>query len=229
MVEKEENIEQFRSLYLDAFKKGWSQEPRREEIMEIARRNTEGKLWLFGGAVYRTIIEEIYGQATRRREGVIDIDFIAEKMISHKPLYIPLGWDIRLTNSENIYLEASGLKIDLNSLRGYASGIHPDQDPSIEEVLQTTPFNVQSIAYDCDSDSLLGRGGIRAIRNRTVKINEFGDLFTRLAKSLGEDEELLYNVLNGIVKNKADDLRMSPILLPIKTSKAITRIKKETL
>ena len=198
------DINELKIQYEEIFRAEWEKEPRREEILEIGKRNTEGGLWILGGLVYRTIIKGLYGRETRGEKGVIDVDFVAEKLASHKNFTIPPGWTLKFTQYENPYLETEGYRVSLDSLYNYRPlllrGI---PFPELRDLLERTPLNIQSIAWDCTRESLIGAKGILAIHNQRVQVNDYQDL-GRAVRDLGLDP--LSENLEKLVRKKAEDL-----------------------
>ena len=72
------------------------------------------------------------------------------------------------------------------------------KNPTIEEFIKETPFDVQSIAYDLNENKIIGETGIEALKNKTVKINnkEQAEFY---AKRKGRK-------LDDIIKEKAQEL-----------------------
>ena len=50
-----------RKRYTGMFEQSLKYTPEFAEVLDIARRNSSGKIWIIGGFVYRHIIRELYG------------------------------------------------------------------------------------------------------------------------------------------------------------------------
>lgn len=179
--------------------------PEFEEALNIAKRNSTGKIWAIGSFVYRNIIKEIYGRRLQK-PSEIDIDFLVETH-SEKKVYVPRGWELRMSDWPHPYFlkKGGGLRVDLNYLLNFHSIVSRGiEDPTIYDHLTGTPLNVQSIHYDCDSETIVGDIGKKAIEQKTVMVNNLSEAGFEAGKrgiNLGE-----------LVKEKADKLRFDYVL-----------------
>ncbi len=134
------------------------------EVLELARQNSEGKIWLMGGFLYKNIAAALYGGETYTK----DIDLIVEKRnVSLKQ--VP-NWIIE-TNSYGV---ANYTRLDCKmSMTDIRKAIRVSNmvNPTVEEFIEETPLNIQSIALDLDKKVLIGKRGIDALNKRVVKVN----------------------------------------------------------
>ena len=159
--------------------------------LDIIRKNSEGKIWLIGGFIFRTLVNKLYGCKSPSK----DFDFIVENIT--KPLMLPRGWQELETKFGNPKLKKDNIVIDLISLNNVLSIQRRNLKPSIKNFLSGTPLTIQSIAFDINRQVLIGRIGIYSIKNRIVGINNreeydyavgiYGDPFSvkRFANNLG--------------------------------------------
>jgi len=171
---EELDLEELRKDYQERLKEGWDNEPRKEEIMDMALENTQGGLWILGGYLTRKLIKSLYDRTTQRSDGIVDVDFISEELVSHKEIYILNNWKIKLNRYEDIYFASDDgeYKIEFNSLRNFRPLVSKRlPTPRIEDVVSIAPLNVQAIAWDLIRNRLIGNEGIKAIKNQKVEVN----------------------------------------------------------
>lgn len=143
---------------------------RYKEAREIARRNSEGGLWLMGRFFYGNLLDEIHGEGTSDEDFEGDIDFIAEKPV-HEKFYIPKGWEFHMNiNYANPYFERGKEKIDLNYLVNFVGVRYAN----ISNFLAGRPLNIYTIVFDCISQEVIGKtAGVRAMNDKIIKINNY--------------------------------------------------------
>ena len=165
-----------------------------KRALGVVRKNRSGRIWLIGGFVFRTLAYKLYGCKSPRK----DFDFIVEDII--KLLILPKGWQELETKFGNPKLKKDNLVIDLISLSNIHSIRARNMKPTIKNFLSGTPLTIQSIAFDVDNQRLIGKIGLRSLKDKTVGINNreeykyvyriYGDLYSvkRFANSLGFKE-----------------------------------------
>ncbi|SRR3989344_3716258 len=161
------------------------------EVLDLVKQNSKGKIWIIGGFVYKNLANALYGGEIYN----YDIDFIVEER--NDTLKEVSGWQIQTNNygSQN-YVREIG-KMSFTDIRK-AIRVSELKNPTIEEFIKETPLNIQSIAYDVNQNKIIGEKGIKALKNRVVKINhkEQADFYSkRKGKKIEE-----------IVKEKAKEL-----------------------
>ena len=200
MVQKEKEKTEF----TEVFEKSLMESPDSREIFDIVKRNSQGRIWIIGGFVYRNIIKDIYGEIPTPQE--IDIDFLIERSSKKRDLYVPEGWDIKITDYGNPYLLRGKTRIDLNYLFSFHSIDVRKLRPRFKYFFTGTPLDIQSIAYDLTDTSVgvTGWRGIDAIKRKSVRINNLEEakfeasnrgisleeLVTQKAKELGFECDL---------------------------------------
>ncbi len=138
--------------------------PSFQEALELVRMNSEGKIWIIGGYVYKNLASALYGTSAYE----YDIDFIVEKR-NDELLEVP-GWNFRTNRygNKNYIREKNEMSFTELSKAVRVSGA---LNPTIEDFLKETPLNIQSIAYDIEQHSLIGEIGIEALQSKIVKVN----------------------------------------------------------
>jgi len=161
------------------------------EILELVKQNSKGKIWLMGGFLYRNLVSALYGGEIYN----YDIDFIVEQR--NEILKEILGWEIQTNNYGVQNYVRKRNKMSFTDIRK-AIRVSGLKNPTIEEFIKETPFDVQSIAYDLNENKIIGETGIEALKNKTVKINnkEQAEFY---AKRKGRK-------LDDIIKEKAQEL-----------------------
>jgi len=188
------------------------------EAEKIVLDNCCGEIYLVGGYVFRPLAFEGELKGFKPR---CDIDFLIGSM--KKDYELPPGW----TSSLNLFgstefIRCDGLighihralpsrvkrlmkipkKIDLIVMSEYIEVVRLGLPPTLETYLKTVPFDIQSIAYDARQGKLIGEAGLKAIDDRTVRVNNRGsaeyvcehihgisieEWMERLARSIGFD------------------------------------------
>lgn len=208
--------------YTEAFEQFLKSHQEYEEIFEVAKRNSRGRgrrphgrVRIIGGFVYRPIISNIYGPIPEPPE--IDIDFLIEKSPAKRDLYIPKGWDPKITDYGNLYLVKGNIRIDLNYLRNFHSIIRRKLEPRFRHFFTGTPIDIQSISYDLTEKlGVIGEIGIEAIKNKIVRINNLEEAQYQ-AKNVSESLKKDFTV-EDLVRQKAKELNFS--YDPIQTNKS---------
>ena len=207
--------------FTSAFRKTLKENNEIPEILDIARRNSQGRVWIIGGFVYRGIIEKIYGHLPPVQG--TDVDFLLEFNPKGDLVYIPEGWTQKTTGYNNIRLVRGETEIDLNYLGSFHSIQARGFPADIKHFFTGTPLNVQSIAYELTQQQVIGPEGIKAIRKKFVKIN-----------NLKEAEYELQGTGKGIddlvIEKAATELNFIPdIRIPQKPQRVSYREIGETL
>ncbi len=165
------------------------------EAIGVVRLNSEGKIWLVGGSVYRKLANYLYGGS----ETKADLDFIVQ---TPKPrVHIP-GWSRSVNGYGSPRLIKDGVRIDVVPLASMESIQCRKLQPTIENYLTGVPLTIQSIAYDIDEGKLIGTAGIEALFSRTVGVNN--------AESAASASHRKNITVAELVRQKAEQLRFIP-------------------
>ena len=161
------------------------------EILDLVKKNSRGRIWVTGGFVYRNLVAALYGGNTYS----YDIDFIVENR-NESLKEIP-GWSIEI-NSYGVpnYVRA-GNRMSFTDIKK-VKRVGPLKKFTIEEVIDGTPFNIQSIAYEFAENRIIGEKGIDTLKTRMIRINNM-EQAEFYAKRKGRD-------LQDIVIEKAKEL-----------------------
>ncbi len=138
------------------------------DAIKIVRNSSEGKIWLVGGMVFRTICHLIYNSPTPKA----DFDFIVEKILIPN---LPTGWTAKTNNFGNSKISNSKIEMDLIPINNIASIKRRKLPATIENYLSGVPLTIQSIAFDLASKKLIGDVGIQSIESRTVAANNLSE------------------------------------------------------
>lgn len=218
--------------YTEIFQEVLEEDLKFEEFFDIAKERSRGKIWIIGSYVYKNLIKKLYGEDSVVESDKIDVDFVLEKPpIEGYEISDISGWTMGITAYPSIYFERIEriernrilsrneggnretenskkeikYRIDLNYLDTFVNLTKRKLETTIRNLLNISPFNVQSLAYDCDSQTLIsgflkGKGniGFNAIRNRVLDINDI--------KEARMDAKLQGISLEMYLKNKANEL-----------------------
>ncbi len=176
--------------YTQSFLKVANTYPEFKEALEIIRKNSQGKAWLIGGFVCRSIIQDLYG-VTMSKD--VDLDFIIEKP---QDIEVPDGWGIEKNSYGNPKLVGRSFEIDYIPLNNIHSIIRRNLEPTIENFLLGTPLNVQSIAYDVTENKVIGDIGIKSIEKKVIAINDMEQAKHRAGKKGVTPEDLVRDIAN---------------------------------
>jgi|GEM_PF-6336566 len=139
------------------------------EAFGVARKNSDGGLWLIGSGVYKMLLNGVFEEEFN----IKDWDFIAERIIY--PLSLESSWKVSETKHGNPKLKKDDLILDLVALDNIISIKERGLVPSISNYLSGTPLTIQSIAFDLIERKLIGDVGIKSIIDRTVGINDMAE------------------------------------------------------
>lgn len=137
------------------------------EVLRLVRENSEGKVWLMGGFLYKNLARELYGYPTEVYTA--DLDFVLEKK-ADKLKEIP-GWEIYTNSYGSQNYQNEKVRTSFTDIRK-AIRMTPMKEPTIEQFITHTPLTIQSIAYDINESKLFGDIGIQALLEKRVEIND---------------------------------------------------------
>ncbi len=142
------------------------QKPNYYRASRLARDNSRGGLWLIGGTVFRTLAHLMYGTPIPKK---VDFDFICGGLPEN---FTCPGWECRLNNYGNPKFIFADESIDLIPINTVSSIKRRKVAPTIENLLDGVPFTIQKIALNCLDWRLVDRGGIQALLNQEVRVND---------------------------------------------------------
>jgi len=169
-----------------------------QEAFDIIRRNSDGRAWLIGGAVYRNLTHLLYGT----RKVHCDFDFIIRN--PDRRIVLPEGWEEKRNRYGNPKFVGDNKEIDFVPLSTVYSIIRRGLRLTFSNYLTGTPLTVQSVGYNISTHDLEGEIGINAIRTRTVSVNnpEQAKIYERKKGKPIEE----------IIMEKADSLGFTAVL-----------------
>ncbi len=174
--------------YTQSFLKVANTYPEFKEALEIIKANSDGKAWLIGGFVCRSIIQDLYGIPMSKD---VDLDFIIE---NPKEIKLPEGWEIRKNSYGNPKLVGPSYEIDYVPLNTIHSILRRNLEPTMENFLSGTPLNVQSIAFDITDNKVIGDIGIKAIQDKVISVNNFEQAKHRAEKKEVSVQDLISDI-----------------------------------
>jgi hypothetical protein len=167
------------------------------EVLDLVRQNSNGKIWIMGGFLYKNLANILYGGKTYN----YDIDFIVEDKMT--PLKEAAGWEIQTNSYGNQNYVREKNKMSFTDLKK-AIRVNGFKNKTIEEYVKGTPLNIQSIAYDLEENKIIGEKGIKALLSKTIKINN--------AKNADFYAKMKGKKLGDMIKEKAKELDFTYIL-----------------
>jgi hypothetical protein len=136
-----------------------------KEIIAIVKNNSQGNIFLVGGAVSRTLASELYGGGQKSH----DFDFVVDKLNSD--LNIPEGWEVSYHKFGNPTFKKGDIDIDIFPLSDHEYIKKNKLEPTITNFLEGVPFSIQALVYDINNGKLIGKDGIESLRIRKFKVH----------------------------------------------------------
>ena len=160
-------MDEFARYFLEGIKK----DPKFILALEIVRKNSSGKIWVIGGAVYKTIISELYGYEIKREP---DYDFIVEKVADE--LFVPEGGEVFVSGGGNPRIVFDDVQLDIVPLDNAVSSRDKPRlngmnvDEKLRSYFRRVPLSVQAIVFDMKDKNLFGDVGLESIRDKKIRI-----------------------------------------------------------
>jgi hypothetical protein len=151
------------------------------EALAIAKTNSGGKkIWAIGGLVYRNIVQGLYG---RRPNQTYDFDFIVESPVPFEQLSVPSPWRVFRTGLGEPRFVSGRKQLDLVPLDSAATSTGQSYghvttmtiDKKLESYFRRVPLTVQAVAYDVESQKIVGEIGAGAILDQKIKVNNLDE------------------------------------------------------
>lgn len=185
-------------------------QPNFSECIKLARKAAgDGKLYLAGGKLYRSLIEVIYG--TDAKSNKCDFDFITTSIHA---VDLKDGWQLNLKKGKEPYVDANGNQRSSHFINEeYGSEMDIVYIPTIIQVKEgelpnsidgyfaSVPLDIQAIAVDTDTAELLGQVGQLAILERLVKVNN--------KRSLKDYCDFKYMNYEAYIRKKAESVNFA--------------------
>ena len=162
------------------------------EALEIVRSNSQGKIWLIGGTVSRSIIKSLYSHVQLKH----DLDFLVEKL--NNKLVIPKNWKISKNRFDNPKLIKGNTEVDIVPLETAEYIRENKLKPSIKNFLAGTPLDVQFLAFDIEKEKLIGHLGIKALQKKEVRINNSKRFLAKAQRKGLTSDELLQQTAKSL-------------------------------
>jgi hypothetical protein len=182
----------------ESFKELVSSDADFHEACEIVRQNSSGRRWMIGGFLYRNLVNILYGTEKPAK----DFDFIIET--SNPEIVLSESWSQSQNRFGNPKFKGR-FEIDLVPLSNVYSIAQRQLPPKIEHFLDGTPFNIHSLVYDIDEETVQGEIGREALEKRVFEVNNLEMALAHV--------ELYKTTLNEMIKTKAAELGFRPALI----------------
>ncbi|MFC1800845.1 hypothetical protein ACFLZB_00055 [Nanoarchaeota archaeon] len=139
---------------------------------EVMKRNSSGKIWLIGGALWRNMSHIINGGEKQD----YDFDFLVEKPATD--FHLPENWRVRPNKYGNPKflgptVDGSEIEVDCVPFHNVNSIIRRGLEASVENFLTGTPLTIQSMIYDVQEGTVTGPGGIHALQAKLMAVNDY--------------------------------------------------------
>ncbi len=188
----------------EQFKQFISGDKTYSRVEEIVRNNAgDGKVWLFGGYLYRNLINLAYGSSCPRSPK--DYNFLIEKPNSE--LKLPFGWSyIKNTfGNPKLFRIWDLTRADFVPLEKIHDLKQRGLEVNIKNFLNGTPLNIHATVYDINEQKLIGNDGIESIEQRIIRPHD-PLMFDRALRTWNRTAEQYLNYCASSV-NFSYDLR----------------------
>lgn len=162
------------------------------EVVNIVRKNTQGRIWLMGGAVSMNIIKSLYGYSQPQH----DFDFLVKKLKEN--IIVPTYWKITRNRFNNPKLIKGSIEVDIVPLETVESILERKLKPTITNFLTGTPLDIQSLVFDIDKKELIGDLGIKALQRKEVRINNKKRFSAKAQRKGLTPQELLHQITKSL-------------------------------
>ena len=187
--------------FSDWFNKFVSQSQDYFEALNTVRNNSNGGIWLIGGAVYRPLL---FGDCEQAK----DFDFIVEEFQEN----FVRDYFLLRSRFGGFKLVKRESQIDIVPLSDVVQIKELALEAKIENYLAHTPFNIHSIAYDVGKKEVIGEVGKKAIREKVLRVHDYkmarrmseayskpiGELLEKKAMEIGINVD---STINGCTEN----------------------------
>lgn len=165
-----------------------------QETLYLTKLNASGKIWLFGGALYKTLINQLYNKKIFTK----DFDFLVEKI--NKKIILTQNWKRihgKFTNPKFQQIKGR-LELDIVALNNVHYLKENSLKPNITNFLDVAPLNIFSLVYDLNSEKLIGSIGKQALEKKIIRVHNLGS-----AKTMAK----MYNTtIKNMIAQKAEEL-----------------------
>ncbi len=138
------------------------------EVLDLVRKNSQGKIWLMGGFLYKNLARELYGKPTEIY--IKDLDFLVE--YKNDLLQEIRGWQIYTNSYGSQNYMTDTVRTSFTEIRK-AIRANKMNNFTVDEFIHRTPLTIQSIVYDIDEEKIVGNIGVNALLNKTIQVNNF--------------------------------------------------------
>ena len=136
-----------------------------DEVISIIKNNSRGNIFLVGGTVSRTLATELYGGNQKNQ----DFDLVVD--ILNEVLEIPEGWTVTHHKFNNPTFKRGDIEVDIFPLSDHQYIKKNKLKPTIENYLAGVPFSFQALVFDIKHEKLIGKDGIKALKDRKFKVH----------------------------------------------------------
>jgi hypothetical protein len=173
--------------------------PEYKDALALVKSNAEGDIWLIGGIVSRLLIEKIYGIPQHS----YDFDFLVER--TKEQLTVPNGWEVHQQKHGNPTFTRNKTEIDIFPISTHHFIQSNNLEPNIGNFFRSVTFTIQALAFNINTQELIGDIGIDALLKREFRVNNLEEA-QLMAKRKGI-------TVNQRILDKAKSLGLTPILI----------------
>lgn len=135
------------------------------QAISLVRAHAQGRIYLIGGAVSRTLAAALYGGDPESS----DFDFVVEQL--DPDIDVPSGWQVSYHKFGSPTFSRESCEVDVFALSDHDYIRTHNLAPTIQNFLSSVPFTIQALAYDINTQRLIGDAGIRALQDRVFRVN----------------------------------------------------------
>lgn len=143
------------------FKERLEQDPYYPLALNLVKELTVGPSYLVGGTVYKGLINALHKFEYHSK----DYDFLVSNITT---LNTPADWTLGKTRFGSPKFQKDDVVVDLIPLNNVLAAKLDGLPGTLESYFKTVPLSIHAIAYDVQTEQLIGDIGIRSILSRTI-------------------------------------------------------------
>ncbi|MDO8564062.1 MAG: hypothetical protein Q7R87_03575 [Nanoarchaeota archaeon] len=131
-------------------------------------RHTTGPRYLVGSFIYRKLIKLLHNPDLVEPK---EINYLVSKHKSKDTFILPEQWNVKHNKGRPYISSNDGRKVTVSTLSSFHFIRDDQRGENIGNYLGYVPFNINAIAFDLQSNRIIGKSGIEAISERILRIS----------------------------------------------------------
>lgn len=131
-------------------------------------KHTKGPRYVIGSFIYKKLIKALYRlDLTEPKE----INYLVSRHRSKDTFTLPERWKLKYEKGNPFIYSHDDRKLTISTLSSFHFIRNGQRSESIGSYLGCVPFNINSIAFDLQSNRIIGKAGIEAISERILRVS----------------------------------------------------------